>query len=116
MKNTKTIVLVFKLKFHLNHAFLNAQYRVYTRGLMTTEVNSLIFETLLHITKDASETQAVESPVSVHLNHTHKLHSEATSVSKTPSLTSSGYFKVGKKSVLIKNFSVCVISITDKFI
>lgn len=83
---------------------------------MTKEVNSLIFETLLHVMKDASETQAVGSPISVHLIHTHKLHSEARSVSKALSLTSPGYFQLGKTSVPIKNFSVCVISITDTFI
>lgn len=83
---------------------------------MTEEVNSSIFETLLHVTKNASETQAIESSISVHLIQTHKPHSEARSVSKALPLAGKGYFQGGKKSLLIKNFSVCVISITDTLI
>lgn len=83
---------------------------------MTEEANSSIFETLLHITKNASETQAIESSINVHLIQTHKPHSEARSASKASPLARTGYFQGGKRSVLIKNFSVCVISITDTFI
>lgn len=47
-----------------------------------------------------------------HTRHTQ----EAESLSKSLSLTSTGYFQGGKESVLNKNFGVCVISITDRFI
>lgn len=60
--------------------------------------------------------QAVESSVSEHLIQTHKPHSEARSISKVLSLATTGYFQDGKKSTLIKNLSLCVISITDTFI
>lgn len=63
--------------------FLYSQCRVYTKGLMTEELNSSIFETLLHVMKDASETQAIESSISVHLIQTYKAHSRGKITLKT---------------------------------
>lgn len=74
---------------------------------MTEEVNSLIFEILLHIMKDASATQAIEFSISVHLIQTHKPHSEAGWVSKALSLASTGYFQAGEKVSAHQKF-LCV--------
>lgn len=65
------------------------------KGLIIEEVNSLVFETLHHM-KDASETQAMESSfLSVYTIF--RCTRDKIRLAIYASLTSTGYFQVGKK-------------------
>lgn len=79
--------------------------RVYAKGLIIEEVNFLVFETLKHIMKDACEIQTIESYSDVQGILRGKIRLEISA-----SLTSTGYFRGGKKS-LQKGIFSCVSSV-----